>query len=85
MGSEMCIRDRPHNDPMGHINTKKISECFIKSIVENKPELRNNSFSSSINSLSSVLAANVSASLGGEKINIKEFEYSNKFSNYRKK
>ena len=41
--------------------------------------------SSSINSLSSVLAANVSASLGGEKINIKEFEYSNKFSDYRKK
>ena len=82
---EKVIAKGPHNDPMGQINTKKISECFVKSIVENKPELRNNSFSSSINSLSSVLAANASASLGGEKINIKEFEYSNKFSDYRKK
>ena len=61
------------------------AQCFIKSIINNKPELRNNSFTSSINSLSAVLAANVSASLGGEKINIKEFEYSNKFSQYRKK
>ena len=82
---EKVIAKGPHNNPMGQANTKKISECFVKSIVENKPELRNNSFSSSINSLSSVLAANVSASLGGEKINIKEFEYSNKYSNYRKK
>ena len=82
---EKVIAKGPHNDPMGELNTKKISECFVKSIVENKPELRSNSFSSSINSLSSVLAANASANLGGEKINIKEFEYSNKFSDYRKK
>tara|TARA_B100000003_G_scaffold165699_1_gene152030 strand:- start:344 stop:1534 length:1191 start_codon:yes stop_codon:yes gene_type:complete len=82
---ENIIAKGPHNDPMGQENTKKISENFIKSIVEDKPELRNNSFESSINSLSAVLAANVSASLGGEKINIKEFERSTKYSKFRKK
>ncbi len=82
---EKTIAKGPHIDPMGQINTKRISEFFVRSIVENKPELRNNSFSSSINSLSAVLAANVSASLGGEKINIDEFENSSKFSTYRKK
>ena len=82
---ENIIAKGPHNDPMGQANTKKISENFIKSIVEDKPELRNNSFESSINSLSAVLAANVSASLGGEKINIKEFEISTKYSKFRKK
>ena len=70
---------------MGPINTKKISENFIKSIIEDRPELRNNSFRTSINSLSSVLAANVSASMDGEKINIEEFESSIKYSKYRKK
>ena len=82
---EKVIAKGPHNDPMGQINTKKISENFIKSIIEDKPELRNNSFRTSINSLSSVLAANVSASMGGERINIEEFESSIKYSKYRKK
>ena len=82
---EKVIATGPHNDPMGPINTKKISENFIKSIIEDRPELRNNSFRTSINSLSSVLAANVSASLDGEKINIEEFESSIKYSKYRKK
>ena len=82
---EKVIATGPHNDPMGLINTKKISENFIKSIIEDRPELRNNSFRTSINSLSSVLAANVSASKDGEKINIEEFESSIKYSKYRKK
>ena len=41
---EKVIATGPHNDPMGQINTKKISENFIKSIIEDRPELRNNSF-----------------------------------------
>ena len=82
---EKVIATGPHNDPMGLINTKKISENFIKSIIEDRPELRNNSFRTSINSLSSVLAANVSASMDGKKINIEEFESSIKYSKYRKK
>ena len=45
----------PHKDAMGQHNTKLISESFIKSVVLNKPELRKNSFKSSINSLSAVL------------------------------
>ena len=75
----------PHKDAMGQHNTKLISESFIKSIVLNKPELRKNSFKSSINSLSAVLAANVSSSIGGEKIDIAEFETSPKFSKFRTK
>ena len=75
----------PHKDAMGQHNTKLISESFIKSIVLNKPELRKNSFKSSINSLSAVLAANVSSSIGGEKIDIAKFETSPKFSKFRTK
>lgn len=75
----------PHLNPMEQHNTKLISENFVKSIINNKPALRYNSFQSSINSLSAVLAANVSSSLGGQKIDLTEFEASNKFSKYRKK
>jgi len=75
----------PHKDAMGQHNTKLISENFVRSIILNKPELRKNSFKSSINSLSAVLAANVSSSIGGQKIDIDEFESSAKFSQFRAK
>ena len=55
------------------------------SIIENKPDLRRNSFESSINSIAAVLAANVSNSLGGEKIYIDEFITATKYSKYRKR
>ena len=56
---------------------------FATSIIENKPELRLNSFHSSINSLASVLAANVSNELDGEKIVIDEFINDDKYAKYR--
>jgi len=43
-----------------------------------------NSFHSSINSLASVLAANVSNDLGGEKIVIDEFINDDKYARYRR-
>ena len=53
--------------------------------IEKNEKLRLNSFQNSINSLSTVLAANVSNSLGGERIEIDEFTNSPKFSKYRTK
>ena len=68
---------------MGDESTLGISEAFATSIVENKPENRLNSFNSSINSLASVLAANISNELDGEKIVIDEFINDDKYAQYR--
>ena len=73
----------PHEEPMGNQNTYEISKSFVESIIEKNKKLRLNSFQNSINSLSTVLAANVSNSLGGERIEIDEFTNSPKFSKYR--
>tara|TARA_Y100001960_G_scaffold126476_1_gene134863 strand:+ start:2681 stop:3835 length:1155 start_codon:yes stop_codon:yes gene_type:complete len=73
----------PHEEPMGNQNTYEISKSFVESIIEKNEKLRLNSFQNSINSLSTVLAANVSNSLGGERIEIDEFTNSPKFSKYR--
>lgn len=73
----------PHYSAMGDENTLGISEAFATSIVENKPENRLNSFNSSINSLASVLAANISNELDGEKIVIDEFINDDKYAQYR--
>jgi hypothetical protein len=75
----------PHEEPMGNQNTFEISKSFVESIVDNDKKLRLNSFQDSINSLAAVLAANVSNSLGGERIEIDEFINSPKFSKYRTK
>tara|TARA_B100000029_G_C17524240_1_gene941057 strand:- start:2 stop:1153 length:1152 start_codon:yes stop_codon:yes gene_type:complete len=75
----------PHEEPMGNQNTYEISKSFVESIIEKNEKLRLNSFQNSINSLSTVLAANVSNSLGGERIEIDEFTNSPKFSKYRTK
>ena len=75
----------PHEEPMGNQNTFEISKSFVESIVDNNEKLRLNSFQNSINSLSAVLAANVSNDLGGERIEIDEFINSPKFSKYRTK
>ena len=73
----------PHYSAMGDESTLGISEAFATSIVENKPENRLNSFNSSINSLASVLAANISNELDGEKIVIDEFINDDKYAQYR--
>ena len=74
----------PHNTAMGAESTEGIAEAFATSIIEDKPENRLNSFNTSINSLASVLAANVSNDLDGEKIVIDEFINDDKYAQYRK-
>jgi len=74
----------PHHTAMGQESTRAIGEAFATSIIENKPEYRLNSFNSSINSLASVLAANVSNDLGGERIVIDEFINDDKYARYRR-
>jgi len=73
----------PHNNAMGDESTLGIGEAFATSIIENKPENLLNSFNSSINSLASVLAANISNELDGEKIVIDEFINDDKYAQYR--
>ena len=75
----------PHEEPMGNQNTFEISKSFVESIIDDDKKLRLNSFQDSINSLAAVLAANVSNSLRGERIEIDEFINSPKFSKYRTK
>ena len=79
------IAKGPHENAMGQHNTKSISENFINSIIKNDSALRFNSFKSSINSLSAVLAANASSALKGEKISLADFETSSKYSGFRSK
>jgi len=74
----------PHGRAMGPDSTLGIAQSFASSIVEDKPELRLNSFNSSINSLAAVLAANISNDLDGEKIVIDEFINDDKYAQYRK-
>lgn len=74
----------PHDSAMGRDSTRGISQSFAESISENDPSKRLNSFNSSINSLASVLAANISNDLDGEKIVIDEFINDDKYAQYRK-
>ena len=74
----------PHDSAMGRDSTRGISQSFAESISENDPSKRLNSFNSSINSLASVLAANISNDLDGEKIVIDEFINDDKYTQYRK-
>lgn len=82
--NKTIISKGPHLEPMGNENTFEISKSFASSIVDNKENLRLNSFKSSINSLAAVLAANVSNHLRGERIELSEFINAPKFSRYRK-
>ncbi|MCH2307329.1 MAG: Gfo/Idh/MocA family oxidoreductase [SAR202 cluster bacterium] len=75
----------PHTEPMGRRNTFEISKAFAESITTNNSKLRLTSFQNSINSLSAVLAANVSHTLNGERILLEDFCNHPKFSKYRKK
>ena len=70
---------------MGRRNTFEISKAFAESITTNNSKLRLTSFQNSINSLSAVLAANVSHTLNGERILLEDFCNHPKFSKYRKK
>ena len=75
----------PETNAMGEESTMDISRQFVRSIVQDSPDLRRNSFRSSMGSLAPVLAANVSDSLGGERVYIEEFENSNKYAEYRQR
>lgn len=73
----------PTPNAMGARNTQEISRQFVRSITQNDPSLRTNSFRSSLNSLAAVLAANLSNDLGGERIDLSEFSTSSKFAKFR--
>lgn len=78
------ISTNPYHDAMGQQSTHNIDRAFVESIVNNDPSKRLNSFDSSINSLASVLAANISNELDGKKIFIDEFINSDEYAGYRK-
>ncbi|MCI0441235.1 MAG: Gfo/Idh/MocA family oxidoreductase [Chloroflexi bacterium] len=79
------ISKGPHTVAMGNENTKAISQSFAEAITLDRPELLKNTFSSSINSLAAVLAANASNELGGDKVVIDEFIHSDKYARFRRR
>ena len=80
------ISKNPSKEPMMEFeNTYKMIRTFVEALDSNdKSKLRCN-YENSINSIASVLAANASNLLNGDKININEFITSTKFSKYRSK
>ena len=72
-------------DGMALQNTYDLGKSFVESITESDAGLLRNSYESSLNSLASVLAANVSADMGGEQVRIADFMYSDDFARYRRR
>ncbi len=77
------ICEDPGFDGMAMQNTYQLAKTFLESIIEEDESLTRNTYRSSLNSLASVLAANASNDLGGEKINIDDFMYSDDFARFR--
>ncbi len=77
------ICEDPGYEGMGMPNTYELAKTFLESIIDSDVGMTRNSYTSSLNSLASVLAANVSNDLGGEQVNIDEFMHSPKFASYR--
>ena len=77
------ICEDPGFEGMGMPNTYQLAKTFLESIIDSDVGKTRNSYTSSLNSLASVLAANVSNDLGGEQVNIDEFMHSPKFASYR--
>ena len=70
---------------MGAESTLDLCRQFARSIIQSDDALRRNSFRSSMLSLAPVLAANLSDSLGGERIYIDEFENGERFAEFRQR
>ena len=72
-------------DGMALANTYELAKTFVESIITSDDGLPRNSYESSLNSLATVLAANVSASMDGEQIRIADFMYSDEFTTHRRR
>ncbi len=72
-------------DGMAGDNTYQLAKTFLESIIDDDASKTRNSYRSSLNSLAAVLAANTSHSLGGEKVDIEEFMYGDRYASARKR
>jgi predicted dehydrogenase len=85
--------DRPSSNDLRHLvalpekrdGTFHINQCFIEAVGRGDTSPLRNSFSSSMNSLAAVLAANLSDHLGGRKIMLDDFATSPEFADFRRK
>ena len=77
------ICEDPGYDGMAMSNTYELAKSFLESIIDGDDSLTRNSYVSSRNSLAAVLAANTSNDLGGEKVDVEEFMYGDRYSGYR--
>lgn len=71
--------------PEGEDALTAISRAFLRAVAEEDDSQLLNTFSSSMNSLAAVLAANVSDQLGGEKVVLEDFHRSDKYACFRRK
>ncbi len=77
------ICEDPGFDGMAMPNTYQLAKTFLESIIEEDDSLTRNTYRSSLNSLASVLAANASNDIGGERIDIEEFMFGDDFARFR--
>ncbi len=71
--------------PQKRDGTFHINQCFVEAVGRGDDSTLRNTFSSSLNSLAAVLAANLSDRLGGRKIQLDEFATSAEFADFRRK
>ena len=79
------LLDNPGYDGMALQNTYELAKSFVESIIDSDPSATRNSYASSLNSLATVLAANVSAGMDGQQIKIADFMYADEFAKYRQR
>ena len=71
--------------PEGEDAMTAISRAFVRAVAEEDDSHLLNTFSSSMNSLAAVLAANASDQLGGEKVVLDDFLKSERYARFRSK
>ena len=84
--------DRPTEATLRHTlpteakdSTYAIAQTFLQAIAENKPELIRSPFADAMNSLTAVIAANVSDELGGEKVVLADLLTDARYTRFRQK
>lgn len=65
--------------------TFHINQCFVDAVSQGDRNILRNTFTSSMNSHSAVLAANLSDQLGGRKIYLNDFATNAEFADFRRK
>ena len=79
------ICEDPGYDGMAIQNTYQLAKTFLESIIQNDASKNRNTYTSSLNSLAAVLAANTSDALDGEKVNIQEFMHHPRYAKFRQR